>query len=203
MSLPELYEGTVTFLMISESGSVVCNVPSCVVPPNVVEDVHALFDQMIAITRQSTSLKEMDEQALVQLVWEESFTSFLTDVDFLFEWLTDGQGPLSAIIDVFVNMLRQCCRYGAWEFGAYMVNKASECGVRIVSNNENQIMPFTAESLKAAIASNKNVNISSEEHTVDADTSEDGASLMVAAFESMNGCLGVECGFGGETPIVS
>jgi len=183
--LPELYEGTVTFLLISESGGVVCNVPSCVVPPAIVEDIHALFDKMIAFAREST---EMDEQALFQLVWKESFTSFLTDVDFLFEWLSDGQGPHSVAMDVFVNMLRQCCRYGAWEFGAYMVNKASECGVEIVSNDQHQTLPFTAESLRATIAPNNNASISAEKHTTDAATSEDG----------------VECdGGGGVTPIVN
>ena len=144
-----------TFLVISESGGVVYGVPSVVVPELVVKDVRGLFSEMIAVTRDSNSLpKEMDEQALVQLVWEESFTSFLTDVDFLFEWLSDGQGSTSLIMDVFVNMLRQCCCHGAWEFGAYMVNKASECGVKIVSNVQEQNVPFTAETLKASVKNN-------------------------------------------------
>lgn len=168
MELPVLFEGTVTFLLISEGGGVVYGVPSVVVPPCVVKDVCALFNEMIAVTRNSTSLpREMDEQALVQLVWEESFTSFLTDVDFLFEWLSDGQGSISLIMDVFVNMLRQCCLHGAWEFGAYMVNKASECGVRIVSNVQNQNTPFTAESLKASVKNNRAELNNEHAHTLD------------------------------------
>ena len=144
-------EGIVTFLLVMDSS--VVTMPCCVVPPVVVKDIKELFAKMIDVTRDSTSLPEelkADQQAMMHFVWLESFQAFLTEVDLLFEQLEEGQGPESVIADVFMNVLRQSCMYGAWEFGAYMLNKASECGVKILSH-AGKDQSITANSLRASI----------------------------------------------------
>lgn len=152
LNLPSLYEGIVTFIMTVDN-AFAYSVPCCVVPPKVKEDIETLFTTMVSVTRSSmTSEVTKDEPALIRMVWNESFTAFLADIDLLFEWLRDRKGPATLVLKVLVNMLRQCCKYDAWEFGAYVLNKASECGLSIISMSTKRNMPLTAESLKAEVS---------------------------------------------------
>jgi len=147
----------------------------CVLPAVASEDVKNFFHKMISIAR----LNGIDEQAAVLLVWKESFSCFLSEVDILFDWLSHQRGPVKLIVEVFVNMLHQCCFYEAWEFAAYMLNKAAACGVTILSEQD-QSSPFTAQSLRAEVTRSEEALDENRESADNADSGKSGQPLLRA-----------------------
>eukprot|EP00210_Caulerpa_lentillifera_P005779 g5526.t1 len=162
LSLPQIPEGLVSFLLIAkrhEIPTILQTVPCCVVPPLIVQDIERMFLIMCSEAAKLTDLPDYvtDEQTRMVWVWKEHFLQFLEDIEVLFEWTEKTENYESTLMVILTNMLQQCCMYEAWDFTAYVINKAIERGVQIKPNPFSETNKITAESLKAVVYSQRDV----------------------------------------------
>eukprot|EP00210_Caulerpa_lentillifera_P008173 g7806.t1 len=170
MDMPPLDEGIATFVLMEiqdkEITTILKTVTCCVLPEmKAVEDIRKILDTMIAIYKEEQK-EEKDDQANWSRhqgeiqgtlnsdqhqrlwVWTEYFCQLLSDIELLFEWMESNREQVHLVLDVFVNVLEHCCLYEAWNFGAYLLRKAQDCGLEILTNQAPKSGYITAEELK-------------------------------------------------------
>eukprot|EP00210_Caulerpa_lentillifera_P005860 g5604.t1 len=167
IQIPALEEGIASFILLGEQEDEVVmilhTVSCCVFPSLVTQDINKMLNVMITNSKEDdyhVSYVDLPaaDQARHLWIWTDHFCKFLGDVELLFEWMESSQDKAGVVMEVFVNVLQHCCFYEAWHFGAFLLKKAQDCGLQILSNQIPTNGPISAEELKRVTSGDQENN---------------------------------------------